>query len=117
MAFSTILLLALLTAPVAVCVQDPAAPPSADSPQTAPENDGFFSGNVVELTSDRVSVTRTILNKRPEKRSFRINAGTKVEGKLKVKSRVTVRYAPEDDGDVALSILVRPDRSSDSKKK
>lgn len=79
------------------------------------EPDAFFSGNVVELSADRVAVSRTILGKAPEKRTFTITPDTKVEGKMKNRSRVTVRYTRSDEGDVALSILVR--EGSDNKKK
>lgn len=102
-------------APGATQSQDPAQ--TQGDGQTTPENDGFFSGNVVEVAANHVTVTRTILNKRPERRTFRIDGNTKVEGKMKPQSRVTVRYAPGDDGDVALSILVRPERSPNGKKK
>lgn len=69
--------------------------------------DGFFSGTVTENAEDKVTVARTILGKPAENRTFVINAETKVEGKIKPKVRVTVRYAPGEQGDVALSILVR----------
>jgi hypothetical protein len=71
------------------------------------EMDGFFSGTVSEVAQDKVIVARTVLGKAPENRTFVINSETKVEGKIKQKSRVTVRYAPGEQGDVALSILVR----------
>ncbi len=69
-------------------------------------SDGFYSGNIVELTDERMVVLRQILGK-PEKHSFMLNGETKVEGKMKVKSRVTVRYVPSDSGDLAVSVLVR----------
>lgn len=84
-------------------------------------SDSFFSGSVVEFAADHVLVSRTILGKPAETRTFKINADTKTEGKLKQKSRVTVRYAPSEEGDVALSILVRDrpekDGVKDPKKK
>ncbi len=108
----------LLTAiaPGPVFGQGP-VPPQQSSAQSDPDTDGFYSGNVVELAPDRVTVSRTILGKPPEKRVFQITAATKVEGKLKTKSRVTVRYSPGDDGDVAVSILVRADKGGNGSKK
>ncbi len=86
--------------------------------QGRPDAEGFFSGNVVEIATDHVAVSRTILGKASEKRIFRITADTRVEGKIKQRSRVTVRYAPGEEGDVALSILVRErTEKNDSKKK
>ncbi len=81
--------------------------PVAAQQETAPAADGFFSGNVVEMAPDHVIVSRTTLGKPPVKRTFALTADTKVEGKMKNKSRVTVRYQSGEDGDVAVSILVR----------
>jgi hypothetical protein len=89
-----------------------------DLSQAKLEAEGFFSGNVVEVAADRVVVSRTLLGKASEKRTFKITQATKVEGKIKQKSRVTVRYTPGGEGDVALSILVRERaEKNDSKKK
>jgi hypothetical protein len=44
---------------------------------------------------------------RTENRTFRITPDTKVEGKLKVKVRVTVRYVGDDAGETAMLIVVR----------
>lgn len=67
----------------------------------------FYSGYVVELSADKVSVERSILGQPPETRSFILTKKTKVEGRMKVKSRVTVQFGPSDDGEVALHIIVR----------
>ena len=118
MAFSTLLLAVLLTA-IALCpvLGQSAVPPQQSSAQSDPDTDGFYSGNIVDLAADRVTVSRTILGKPPEKRVFQITSATKVEGKLKQKSRVTVRYLPGDEGDVAVSILVRADKGGNGSKK
>lgn len=89
------ILLTLLTA-VAAIPQEPPAPKA--------EGESFVSGVVTELSADKIVVDRI---KPAEKRTFIRNADTKVEGKLKVKSRVTLRFATSDEGDIALSILVR----------
>ncbi len=78
--------------------------------------DGFFSGNVIDVNAEQVTVSRTILGKPAENKTFKILPTTKVEGKMKQKSRVTVRYAPGDEGDVALSIIVRADKADGKKK-
>jgi hypothetical protein len=77
--------------------------------QQSPEQkkpDTFFAGTVSEYTAEKISVSRTVSGK-PEKRTFRITPDTKVEGKLRTKVRVTVRYTSDDDGDVATLIMVR----------
>jgi hypothetical protein len=75
--------------------------------QAAEEKEEFFSGTAVEVTQERLTVSRTILGKPPESRTFIITPSTKIEGKLKENTRVTVRFAAGEGGDVALSILVR----------
>lgn len=89
--------------------------PAQESPAGG-EAASFFSGVVTELASGSITVSRTILGKSAETRTFTINSETRVEGQLKVKSRVTVRFAPGDDGDVAVSIVVRDDKKSGGKK-
>ena len=96
--------LAALFASCAIYASQEAPEPSQERP--------FFSGVVTALAADRLSVSRTILGKADEQRTFVITSSTRVEGKLKVKSRVTVQFAAGEDGDVAVSIVVRskPDR-------
>jgi hypothetical protein len=91
----------------AACVM-PAGQETPDATQERP----FFSGIVTALASDKLSVSRTILGKADEQRTFRITGSTRIEGKLKLKSRVTVQFAAGDEGDVAVSIVVRdkPDK-------
>jgi hypothetical protein len=84
---------------VAAAQQDaPAAPPK--------QADTFFAGSVTEITPEKIAVSRKLSGK-TENRTFRITPDTKVEGKLKVKVRVTVRYATDDAGDTAMLIVVR----------
>lgn len=102
----TLMLLLLWAAPLVSAQQDPAV--------TAPA-DQFFSGSVMDLPEGKVTVMRQVLG-RNDKRTFAITPATKVEGKLRLKARVTVRYTTGDDGDVATSILVRSSGSSAPKK-
>jgi hypothetical protein len=67
----------------------------------------FFSGTITALTDDKITVSRTVLGKSTETRTFVINSETRVEGKLRVKVRVTVRFATEEETDRALHIIVR----------
>jgi hypothetical protein len=86
--------------------QEPSAP--AEAPKTEPEYQNTFSGPIVELTAEKITVSRSILGKPAEKKTFWIKSDTKVEGKLKVKIKVTVGFVTTDDGDVARLIVVRP---------
>ena len=83
-------------------------PLSADepSPGATKKADAFFAGTVVEWTPEKITVTRTVLGK-PENRSFVMTADTKIEGRLRAKVRVTVRYTSDEDGDTATMIIVR----------
>lgn len=93
-AFIAIFCLAGLTAAWAQQSAAPQAPP-----------DSFYTGTVAELTSDQITVTKTILGK-PDKRTFQITPDTKVQGKLHVKVRVRVRYHAVEDGYLATGIVV-----------
>ena len=68
----------------------------------------FFSGVISQLPSGKIGVARTVLGKPAENRSFLINTETKVEGKLRLRARVTVGFKPTLDGDLAVRIIVRP---------
>jgi hypothetical protein len=60
----------------------------------------------VESTEATLIVSRTVLGKK-ERHTFAMTSDTKVEGRLRAGSRVTVRYAPGDGGDSAILIVVR----------
>jgi hypothetical protein len=82
--------------------------PRASAQQEPPENkvDTFFAGTVTEFSPDKVEVSRVVSGKK-ENRAFRVTPDTKVEGKLRTKVRVTVRYSSTDEGDTATLIIVR----------
>lgn len=74
----------------------------------AEPNYEFFSGTISQLPAGQIAVARTVPGKPAENRSFLITAETKIEGKLRLKARVTVGFKPSPDGDVAVRIIVRP---------
>ena len=82
--------------------------PSAQ-PKTEHAQDTFFSGNVVSLTTDKVTVSRRTLALSTVTRVFLLDAATQIEGKAKLepKARVTVKFEKTDDGDRAVHIIVR----------
>jgi hypothetical protein len=94
-----LLLLLPLAALIPVRVQG--APP-AEQPRSE-----FFSGVVTALADDKITVFKTVLGKDSETRTFLITPQTRVEGKLRLKARVTVRYTREEEGNRALHIIVR----------
>lgn len=67
----------------------------------------MFSGNIVELEKAKITVSRSVPGKPDEKRTFLIKPDTKVEGRLRAKARVTVGYMTNQEGDVAMRIIVR----------
>lgn len=79
------------------------------APASKPKSE-TFSGNIVELLADKLTVSRSILGGRAEKRTFLLNSETKIEGKLHLKAKVTVGYETTGDGDVAHLIVVRQPR-------
>lgn len=84
--------------------------PTPEIPKTDAHYRDTFSGDIVNLSAARVIVARSILGKPTEQRTFWIKPETKVEGKLKMKVKVTVGWIPSDDGDIALLIVVRPQK-------
>ena len=86
-------------------------PSHVDNAKSEPKYDQTFSGPIVELTATQITVSRSILGKPAEKRSFLIKPDTRVEGKLRVHVKVTVGYVTTDDGDVARLVVVRNKQS------
>jgi hypothetical protein len=77
------------------------------NPPAVPAEDQFFSGDVTAVDAAKITVKRTVLGKQSDVKTFVITSDTRFEGKPKVKSRVTVKWAPGDQGEVAVHILVR----------
>ena len=97
------------------CAQEPPVdkqPPAAPIPNTEPHYDDTFSGPVVEISAERITVSRSVLGKPAEKKSFWIKPDTRVEGagKLRAKVKVTVGFVTTDEGDIARLIVVRQDK-------
>lgn len=75
--------------------------------KSEPAYDDTFAGPIVEISATKVTVSRTVLGK-TEKRAFLIKPDTRIEGKLRVKVKVTVGFVTTDEGDVARLIVVLP---------
>jgi hypothetical protein len=82
------------------------SPKREPEPQPAEQADQYFSGVIVALSGDRLTVSRTVLGA-TSSRTFLIGAETQIEGKLAVKARVTVKYVTKDEEERAVHILVR----------
>ena len=67
----------------------------------------YFSGTITVLDEEKLTVLKTVLGKTSETRTFLITKETRIEGKLRLKARVTVRYTHDEDGNRALHIIVR----------
>lgn len=104
-------LLALGFAPAAIYSHPQDLPPAT---QEEPSNT-FFSGVIAAMPEGKIVVSRTALGKN-DTRTFIVAPETKVEGKLKSRARVTVRFRTGDDGDVATHIIVRPSPQQSTKK-
>ena len=78
--------------------------PDAQTPEPQTQK---FSGTVAEFSAEKVTVVRSGVGAKAERRTFLIHAETRVEGKLHVKARVTVGFVPSVEGDVAQLIVVR----------
>jgi Ni,Fe-hydrogenase III large subunit len=87
--------------------QQPAEPRPEPSAEEQPDGYEFFSGQIAAVSREKLTVVRTVSNGGPEQRTFRLTAETRIEGKLKVRSRVTVGYQTSEAGDVATRVIVR----------
>jgi hypothetical protein len=68
----------------------------------------IFSGTVTQVTDRSLTVVRKVPGQQPVTREFTRDDKTTVEGKLRNKARVTVRYKALDDGGfLAVHIIVR----------
>jgi hypothetical protein len=82
--------------------------PAPTTPKKASVVNDKFSGTVTELSADSLTVVRSVPAKDAVTRKFALEPQTKVEGKLRVKARVTVQYLAEDEGQFrAVHIIVR----------
>ena len=97
--------------------QDPPKTESAPSgSKSEPKYDETFSGPIVEVSATKITVSRSILGKPAEKRTFWIKPDTRIEGKLRVRAKVTVGFVKTDDGDVARLVVVRTAQKQPDKK-
>ncbi len=87
-----------------------------DNSKSEPKYDHTFSGPIVEVTPTQITVSRSILGKPAEKRTFWIKSDTRIEGKLRIRVKVTVGYVTTDDGDVARLVVVRTSQKQPEKK-
>jgi hypothetical protein len=95
----------LLHGPVEVLTQNPDTPAPA-APAAKPQ---FFAGAVTELDESHIVVSRKLVGRPLESRTFLIDSKTKMNmSVIKVKSRVTVRYRRRPEGDLALEVQARP---------
>lgn len=98
--------------------QETTKPDGANNePKSEPKYDETFSGPIVELSATKITVSRSILGKPAEKRTFSIKPDTRIEGKLRVRAKVTVGFVTTDDGeDVARLVVVRTSQKQPEKK-
>jgi hypothetical protein len=89
---------------------------SQKDPKSEPKYDATFAGPIVELSATKITVSRSILGKPAEKRTFWIKSDTRIEGKLRVRAKVTVGFVTTDEGDVARLVVVRSAQKQADKK-
>ncbi len=95
---SRICLVALLTAH-AVAAQD--------QKSAVPQAQRYFSGTVVAQSAESLTVTRTVLGRIQVSRNFLLGPDTVIEGELRERSRVTVKYVDREETLEATHIIVR----------
>jgi hypothetical protein len=88
----------------------PAAVPAQDSePNKTPPAGDIFSGTVTVLQPDSLTVVRKVTGQPAVTRTFALDSKTRIEGRLRSRARVTVRFvAGTDEGlYTAIYIIVR----------
>ena len=95
--------------PLATAMPRQESAPGVQEPaKKATPADDIFSGTVTALTDDSVTVVRKVPARDAVTQKFARDAQTKVEGRLKLKARVSVRYETAEDGQLrAVHIIVR----------
>ncbi len=82
-----------------------AAVPAVQSEESAAAD--YFSGTVVSCTPQKVTVNRRTMARDLVTKTFLIDEDTKVEGVLKPRVHVTVRFVTRDAAAHAVHIIVR----------
>lgn len=67
----------------------------------------FFSGTITAVNPESVTVVRKGLGKDSVTRTFVVDSATTIEGRLRVKAKITVRFAAGENGERAVHIIVR----------
>jgi hypothetical protein len=96
--------------------QDHANPDKSAGAKSEPKYDETFSGLILEVSAAKITVSRSILGKPAEKCIFSIKPDTRIEGKLRVRAKVTVGFVTTDEGDVARLVVVRTAQKPPDKK-
>ncbi len=112
--YSEIVVPRLITGVVFVCLLAAVAVAGKPDANSRPA-DQFFSGIVAAKSANSLTVTRSILGKDPVTRTFVLAPETKIDGRLRVKVRVTVRFVTAEEGDRAVHIVVRSPQKKESK--
>ncbi len=107
-----LLRIAILAFPLAIDVvgQPPAKTTSAKAAgrTTAPLANDIFSGTVTASAPGSLTVVRKVPARADEYRTFVVDKDTKIEGRLRMNARVTIRYKADGDSTIrALHVIVR----------
>jgi hypothetical protein len=95
------LLISLLLLAAFAFAQGPTPAPTQPKPLV-------FSGFVTDFTPTALSVSRkNASGKEMVHKSFTMDEHTKVEGKIKLKARVTVQFSIDGDANHAVRVIVR----------
>jgi hypothetical protein len=85
-----------------------AYPQMAVQTGTTSAKDQFFTGIVTAIDENKLTVNRMVLGKNSATKTFLVTAETKFEGGMpRVRAQVTVRYVATDEGDTAVTVILR----------
>jgi hypothetical protein len=103
--------LPLILASIVVALTSLAQEPPTEAPKgqaVKEEAPVFFSGTVTQISPSSLTVNRKGTGSDIATKTFAMARETKVEGKLRLKVKVTVRFEVDDEGNAkAVHIIVR----------
>ena len=86
----------------------PGYPQNTVQAGNAQAKDQFFTGTVMAIDEQSLTVNRMVLGKNSSTKTFAVTPETRFEGGMpKVRSQVTVRYVTTDEGDRAVNVILR----------
>jgi hypothetical protein len=98
----------LLIALLSSSATRPSYPQDRVQTRNTQAKDQFFTGTVMAIDEQSLTVNRMVLGKNSSTKTFAVTSETRFEGGMPgVRSQVTVRYVTTEEGDRAVNVILR----------